>query len=48
MGGRFSSLVPIVNFLTLMRENIIAEELGPIAEETRGIYRIGKQLVCSL
>jgi len=48
MGGRFSSLVPIVNFLSLMRESIIVDGLGPIAEETREIYRIGKQLVCSL
>jgi hypothetical protein len=48
MGSRFSTLVPIVNFLSLMRENIIVEGLGPNAEETREIYRIGKQLVCSL
>jgi hypothetical protein len=48
MGGRYSSLVPIVNFLSLMRENIVAEGLGPISEETREIYRIGKQLMCCL
>jgi ADP-heptose:LPS heptosyltransferase len=48
MGSRFSSLVPIVNFLILMRENIIVEGLGSIAEETQTIYKIGEQLVCSL
>ncbi len=47
-GSRCSSLVPIVNFLNLMRENIIVEGLGAIAEETQTIYRIGEQLVCSL
>jgi ADP-heptose:LPS heptosyltransferase len=48
MGGRFAPLVPMVNFLTLMRENIIVEDLGSIAEETREIYRIGKKLAAGI
>jgi hypothetical protein len=48
IGSRMPALALLVNFLTLMRENILAEELIPITEETRNIYRIGEQLIRSL
>lgn len=48
MGSRSPALTLLVNFLALMRENIFTDELVPIAEETRNIYRIGEQFIRSL
>ena len=41
LGIRRPELAPIVEYLTIMRENIAVEELGPVAAATRKIYETG-------
>ncbi len=48
LGTRVPSLALVVNFLSLMRENILAEDLVPLTEETNRIYGIGKRIVTGL
>jgi ADP-heptose:LPS heptosyltransferase len=48
LGRRFPDLALIVNYLSLMRENVLSDELGTVAEQTCYMYKMGKRLVGSL
>lgn len=48
LASRCPETSPILDFLTMVRENIAAEGLHGIASETMQLYRTGKQLLAAL
>lgn len=48
LGSRNPAMAPLVDFLTLLRENITSEGLTAIARETRHVYEQGNRLAARL